>query len=257
MSAPESIAFTASCDFAPWSVDSLRLSVFHPEGRDRSGLWVSLMSSSPESRNERPHEQTLQEEGPADNNRLCLTTRPQRLDWNITPGLPATPNTAKLLFLADVDQALPLIQKALGASERLVKQIDRLAFGAVLIQQVRDISDGMHCLSKYLPFLDLELRDGRDLLYQINRRCRSSHAPHVIVNRLSRWSLEYAQRGALLIAPTQPPRFETSEPQTVVRLVLDVNTAPENNAISPDRMPILLTEFLHFAQEIATNGDAS
>ena len=60
-----------------------------------------------------------------------------------------------------------------------------------------------------------------------------------------------------MVAPAQPPRFETSESQTVVRLVLDVNTAPENNAISPDKMPILLTEFLHFAQEIATNGDTS
>ena len=244
----------ASYDFAPWSVDSIRLSVFHPARKDRSGLWASLMGSSPESINERPREQTLQEEGPAGSNRLLLATQSQRLDWNI---LPANSDTTKLLFLADVDQALSLVQRALEVSAQLVQQIERLALGAVLSQQVPNMSDGMRCLSKYLPFLDLERREGTDLLYQINRRRRSSLLPHVLVNRLSRWSLEYAQSGTLLVAPDRLPRLETSKPQAVVKLVLDVNTAPENNAISLDKMPALLTEFLGFAQEIATSGDAS
>ena len=247
----------ASYDFAPWSVDSLRLSVFHPARKDRSGLWASLMGSSPESINERPREQILQEEGPAGKNRLLLATQSQRLDWNIVPSLPANSGTTKFLFLADIDQALSLVQRALDVSARRVQQIGRLAFGAVLSQQVSSVSDGMGCLSTYLPFLDLERREGTDLLYQINRRRRSSLVPHVLVNRLSRWSLEYAQSAALLVSPARRPHLETSDPQTVVKLVLDVNTAPENNAISPDKMPILLTEFLGFAQEIATSGDAS
>jgi hypothetical protein len=247
----------ASYDFAPWSVESLRLSVFHPERKDRSGLWARLMGSSPESINERPRDQIFQEEGPAGRNRLFLATQSQRLDWNIVPSLPANADATKLLFLADIDQALSLVQGELEVSARQVQQIDRLAFGAILLQQVDNMSDGMRCLSKYLPFLDLERREGTDLLYQINRRRRSNHVPHVLVNRLSKWSLEYAQSGALVVAPARRPRLETSEPQTVVKLVLDVNTAPENNAISLDRMPILLTEFLGFAQEIATRGDSS
>ena len=188
---------------------------------------------------------------------MLLATQSQRLDWNIVPSLPANSDTTKLLFLADIDQALSLVQRALDVSARLVQQIGRLAFGAVLLQQVSNMSDGMGCLSTYLPFLDLERREGTDLLYQINRRRRSSLVPHVLVNRLSRWSLEYAQSAALLVSPARRPRLETSETQTVVKLFLDVNTAPENNAISPDKMPILLTEFLGFAQEIATSGDAS
>ena len=215
------------------------------------------MGSSPESINERPRDQILQEEGPAGGNRLLLATQSQRLDWNIVPSLPANAGATELLFLADIDQALSLVQGELEVSARLVQQIDRLAFGAILLQQVDNMSDGMRCLSKYLPFLDLERREGTDLLYQINRRRRSYHVPHVLVNRLSRWSLEYAQSGALVVAPARRPRLETSEPQTVVKLVLDVNTAPENNAISLDRMPILLAEFLGFAKEIATRGDSS
>ena len=149
------------------------------------------------------------------------------------------------------------MQRALLVTSPAVRDITRLAFGATLLQQVSDINEGASRLLQYLPFLDLEDRAARDLLYQVNRPRRSLTVPHVSVNRLSRWSLELVQSGTLVIRAAQPPQMNTTQEQPVIKLILDINTAPENSAISLSKMPGLLAEFIQFAQEISTKGDAS
>ena len=246
-----------SYNFAPWDVESLRLSTFHPERPAQPGLWAELMGNNPESVNSRPREQVLLEEGGANGNRLTLAYQNQRLDWTISSGPTTSPDLHNPLTLVDVNQAMSLIRKALGVLTRTYPQVDRLALGAILVRQVSDVNDGLSHLSQYLPHLDLENRGGPDFIYRINRRCLSSYAPHVMVNRLAKWSLEDVQTGALRIAPSQPPHLAISESLLLDKLALDINTAPTNNAISISRMPGLLNEFMAFAQEIAVKGDVS
>ena len=248
---------TGSSDFSPWMAESLRLSIFHPPGTDRFGLWAKLMGNSPDSRNERPREQTVLEEGPTGADKLILSTQDQRLDWTVGPSLPENPNDTRLLILADVGQGLDLMQRALQVTSPAVRDITRLAFGAILLQQVSDINEGASRLLQYLPFLDLENRAATDLLYQVNRSRRSLTVPHVSVNRLSRWSLELVQSGTFVIKAAQPLQVNTPQAQTVIKLILDINTAPGNSAISLSKMPGLLAEFIQFAQEISTKGDVS
>ena len=243
--------------FAPWDVESLRLSTFHPERPAQPGLWAELMGNNPESVNSRPREQVLREEGGANGNRLSVAYQNQRLDWIISPGPITSPDLQKPVILLDADQATSLIEKALGVLTRSYRQVDRLAFGAILVQQVSDVAEGLSHLSQYLPHLDLENRGGPDFIYQVNRPRRSSYAPHVVVNRLAKWSLEHVQTGALRIGPSQPPHIAVSELLLVDKLTLDINSAPTNNAISISRMPSLLDEFMAFAQEIAVKGDVS
>ena len=243
--------------FALWDVESLRLSTFHPERPAQPGLWAKLMGNDPESVNSRPREQVLLEEGGANGNRLILASQNQRLDWTISPGPTTSPDLQKPLVLVDVDQAMSLIRKALGVLTGTYRQVDRLAFGVILIRQVSDVKEGLGHLSQYLPHLDLENRGGLDFIYQINRRRLSSYAPHVLVNRLAKWSLESVQSGALRIGPSQRPHIAVSESLLVDKLTIDINTAPTNNAISVSRMPGLLDEFMAFAQEVAVKGDVS
>ena len=246
-----------SYNFAPWDVESLRLSTFHPERSAQPGLWAKLMGNNPESVNERPREQVLQEEGGANGNRLILAYQNRRLDWTVSPSQTRSPDSPKPVTLVDVDQAMSLIGRSLGVLTQSYRQVDRLAFGAILIRQVSDVAEGLSYLSQYLPHMDLENRGGSDFIYQVNRPRLSSYASHVRVNCLAKWSLEYVQTGALRILPSQPPYLEVSESLLVDKLALDINTAPTNNAISISRMPDLLNEFMAFAQEIAVKGDSS
>ena len=74
------------------------------------------------------------------------------------------------------------------------------------------------------------------------------------INRLSRWQTGELQGGTFRITPTQQ-HFERSERVLVNRLSLDVNTAPESNAIAVDRMPALFGELTNLAHGIAIKGD--
>ena len=245
-------------DFAEWDVESLRLSIFHPTdptGRPLSGLWEKVMGVSPESIDSRPRERVLREQGGANGNKLLLVTQAQRLDWNLLPDPAADREIGNPPILTALDQGIPMLRKALGVSLQSVRLVDRLAFGIVLMQQVSDLSEGMSQLSKYLPHMGLEHREGSDFIYQINRRRRSSYAPHVRINCLAKWQLEEFHSGSLRITPAQGPQWESSEPGFVSKLVLDINTAPDNNAISTDKMPNLFVELTAFAREIAVKGD--
>jgi hypothetical protein len=246
-----------SYNFAPWDVESLRLTTFHPERTAQPGLWSELMGNDPETVNSRPREQVLLEEGGANGNRLVVAYQNQRLDWTISPGPPSSPDLRKPVIMLDVDQAISLMRKALGVSTQSYHQVDRLAFGAILTRQVSDVAEGLRYLSQYLRHMDLENRGGMDFIYQVNRPRRSSHASHVSVNRLAKWSLGNVQTGSMRIGPSQPPHVAVSEFLLIDKLVLDINTVPTNNAISISRMPGLLDEFMAFAQEIAVTGDAS
>ena len=242
-------------DFADWRVENFRLTIFHAAASAASGLWERVMGVSPETVDSRPREHVLREQGNANGNNLLLVTQPQRLDWTVLPdpssdrwiGLPPT--------LMAEEQSISLLQRALATSLESLRQVDRLAFGTVLIQQVSDLNEGMVQLSRFLPQMDLAHRGGSDFIYQINRRRRSSHSPHVLINRLAKWQMEEFQSGALRITPAQGPQLHNIDSGFVIKLVLDINTVPGNNAISVDRMPGLFVELAAFAREIATEGD--
>ena len=244
-------------DFGEWGIESLRLSLFYPPGGNAlSGLWEQLVGIAPENQSNRPREGIRQEQGSVEGNRLVLDIRDERLDWHILGGQPprGEEGNSPVVKLNAGERMTPFLARALGVSLRSLGQVHRLAFGAVLVWQAPDLNEGMRQLSKFLPQLDLENRGGSDFIYQINRRSRSTLAPHVTINRLSRWQTEELQGGTLRVTPIQP-RFEISGRVLINKLILDVNTAPESNAISPDRMPALFGELANLGHDIAIKGD--
>ena len=244
-------------DFGEWDIESLRLSIFHPPGGGAvSGLWEQLMGIDPENQETRPRDGFHQEQGAAEGNRLLMVTQSGRLDWHIVADKPPRGDEGRspVLKLNAVERATPLLARALGMSLRSINLVHRLAFGVVLVWQVSDLNQGMRQLSKFLPQLDLDNRGGPDFVYQINRRLRSSCAPHVMINRLSRWQTEEFQGGTFRMTTAQP-RIEMSDLVLVNKLILDVNTASDSNAISVDRMPALFDELTRLAHGVAIKGD--
>ena len=249
------IANASSVNFGDWDVESLRLSIFHSPVEVPPGLWEQLMGVAPENVQTQPRERIRQEQGAMDNNRLLLVVQHGRLDWHVLPNPSRDIIREALPTLEAAEQTISRLTEALNLSLRAVRQVQRLAFGAGLVQQASDLSEGLTQLSKYLPRLDLENHGGSDFVYQVNKRGRSPIALHVQINRLSRWQLGEIQGGSFTIGPLQQPHFQTSERTFVSKLTLDINTAAENNAISADTMPHLFRELVRFSCEIAIEGD--
>lgn len=239
--------------FGPWNAESLRLTVFHTTGSPSHGLWEQLMSISPESSESKPREGTLQERGIVGKNQLLLLTQPQRLDWHLLPA-PGGTERRGLATLNDTHDAVPLLERALTVSLAAAHQVSRLAFGVGLLREVSSPDEGVAQLAECLPQVNMEGQSGQDFIYQGNRRRRSSHARHVQINRLAKWQTEAHQGGEIVVSP-QGTQLRSLPPGWVIRLTLDINTAPESNAIAIDRMPDLFTELVAFAREIAVGGD--
>ena len=242
-------------DFAPWAVESLRLTILHPLAPTTSGLWQKVMGVSPEQIDSRPRQSVLTEQGDAHGNQLRLVTQSERLDWHVVaspvssvePGIPP--------YVTSLEQAITVLGEALDVSLREVHQVDRLAFAPVISQQASSLDEATSKLSVCLPQMDLVQRGGSDFMYQINRRRRSLFAPHVVINCLAKWQVEQFQSGALRISPSRGAQLESSDWGFMVKLLLDINTAPDNNAISNDRMPGLFAELTKLAHKIASEGD--
>ena len=246
---------TSIADFGQWNVEHLRLTIFHPSGVDTLNLWERLMGVAPESRDERPREGVVQQQGEAGGNRLLLITRTDKFDWIVMPNPASAPGSMAPPILVDINQAMTLMQEALKISLQSVRVVDRLALGALLGQQVADPTEGMSRLSKYLPRLELEERGVSDFVYQINRRRQSSRVPHAQLNRVARWSSEQIIGGQVRITRAQPPQVQSSTPGFINRLLLDVNTVPGTSAIAPDKFSGLFVELVEIACKVASEGD--
>ena len=240
-------------DFGFWNVESLRLTLFHSTDSPIAGLWERLMGISPESSESKPRERTLHEQGTAGRNQLLLAAQPGRLDWHLLPSTTG-PEHRGLPILTDTDDAVPLLERALTVSLGEVRQATRLAFGAGLLREASSVTKGLDQLAECLPQVSMEGQSGQDFVHQSNRRRRSGHAPHVQVNRIAKWQMATHQGGEIVLSP-QGTQLRNLPPGWVSKLTLDINTAPENSAITTDRMPGLFVELVAFAREIATEGD--
>ena len=241
--------------FAGWQVESLRLTLFHPDHQPEQGLWQESRKTPPESIETKPRERQLVEHGTVADNILMLVSGTGRLDWHLRPSnLPTNESREGLLVLAHTDQVLSTFSEALRASIRRHRQVYRLALGTVLNQPVGNLGEGFAILSKYLPNLKLETHGDHDFMYRINRRRSSSSSRHVIINRLASWSVETVTTGSIQLTAHEQPRVLTT-PYLCVRLVMDINTAPGPSAISAGGMPSLFAECTEFAHEIAAKGD--
>ena len=249
---------TLHSGFGRWSVEHLRLTIFHSSSANVLPLWERLVGVPPESKDERPREGLVHQQGGMGGNHVLLTTHADRLDWVITPRPDVDPGLppAAMRILMNPDQAMATLREALRLSLRSVgSSVNRLAFGASLGQQVADPDEGTRRIVEYLPYLKLKEQDISDLVYQINRRRQSSIISHIRLNRVARWSSEQIIGNEMAIAPNQMPQLRSVRTTFVNKLVLDVNTVPEVNSIADGKLPALFAEMVEMARKVASEGD--
>lgn len=237
---------------APWRTEQLRLTAFPESGKaapHARNWWDAITGSPPDKITEEPRTGVVQLRGTLDGVSLLMRAD-DRLDIR---QLFVTPRTS----LA----ALPLLADAIAPFTRLAvkwlsletrPKIQRLAFGAVVIQPSIRIEDCRNVLDSCLPSIDMKTTELRDFLYQVNRRRTSETISGLEVNRLMKWSVQHRQE----IVVSAGTAVSVGDSTFASRLEVDINSAPENiGSLRPNRLVPLFEEFIDLADKIATVGD--
>ncbi|HEY9669793.1 MAG TPA: hypothetical protein V6C91_23475 [Coleofasciculaceae cyanobacterium] len=242
---------------AEWQAESLRLTAFlSPSAQiGEQDWWKTLIGELPDSRLSQPRTGIQQEEGTFKDDRvegkLILTIQPTRIDWQLVPpDIPDTVFSTTGSLLDSLDSFLSLMLRWLENAP----QVQRLAFGASLLQIVNDYKEGSKRLSVYLPFNVEE--DSSDLFYQINRPRKSNSAdiPNLMINRLSKWNVVLL--ASIVVSSSQPAQYISQPAQLAVRLELDINTAADfSTALPAEQLPQIFQELVELGREITREGD--
>jgi hypothetical protein len=243
-----------------WQVETLRMTAFPApvSAIDASSWWEALMKEPPEKRTTEPRRKSQRDEGSLGDGKLILGVDPVRIDWLYTlredhkveiEGIQTIGN-----FPETLETFLPLINRWFALNT--CPPMQRLAFGAILMQPAETRQAGYQKLSGYLHAVTLDSEGISDFLYQINRRRDSTcDIPELRINRLSQWSV--AARGVTEISVgPEISKLSRIPLNFACRLSLDINTVQEFTGELPQECtPQIFQELVALGCEVASQGD--
>lgn len=251
---------SARLSLTAWQVETLRLTAFPSPAAQvtEPTWWTDLVGEPPETRILHPRKGGWQEKGPFKGGKLVLRVQPNRIDWLFTPvndqeqEVESFPTIGS--FPESLDVFLPLMVRWFDLET--CPPVQRLAFGAVLLQPVEDRQAGYRQISPYLPSVQLDPEGSSDFSYRINRpRDSSSGIIGLRINRLSRWSVATWRAAEFSVGPALVGYFPGEE-HYACRLELDINTVPDfQGELHREQLPQIFEELVDVGKEIATEGD--
>ena len=243
-----------------WQTELLRSTVFVPDSVNLLNMkfWEELMGSPPEEAHSRPRQQSFREQGPFLQGLLIVEANRNRIDWK----LQRHPNK-------EYDNLMPTLglYDALGNEFHqlmarwlpLCPSTNRLAFGAVLLLPADTVPEACNMLSTFLPAVKIDCENTTDFLYRINRRRNSNCDIQALeINRVSTWSIANVSGINIELGLGNQPlqKIVKLTDDTICRLELDINTAPEfDNEIPAAIVPAIFDELGKLGNEIASQGD--
>lgn len=246
-----------------WEVESLRFTAFvHPSAQVKpQGWWASLTGQDPENRAEKPSRGEFSEWGNYQKGALSLVVQPGRVDWFLAQVLPTESNDLDIpQSLGDFSPTawtfVELMTKWLPACPLTI----RLALGGVLNRRVASKSDGYKELARFMNFVQLDAASS-DFFYQINRPRMMNFDQKLLINRLSKWSVNSAQmmRVAVQQAPAVSGAAALYSPADSLvfncRLELDISTPAQQDEIPAQQLPPILHGLVKLGEEISIKGD--
>ena len=240
-----------------WQTMKLRLTAFPAPTADlREPVWWDAVVGNPsDSRTSRPKIGELREEGIIDNGKLMLTINPGVINWIFTAWEKQEPFPSVGPFENSETVFSDLMFRWLGVSP---PPLQRLAFGAELIEPVANKRAGYEKISQILQTVRVDPAGSSDFLYQINRpRTSSSGVEGLTINRLSKWAVIGVQPFRITVG--QSLLQSISEEETFgCRLDLDINTAADFKGELPkDKLTLIWKELVKLAHEISSGGDVA
>jgi len=247
---------------AAWEAESLRLTAFPIPAApvEDVGWWESLMGEPPEVEVVRRREGGKRMEGAFEHGRLVIQTSPSRIDL-LTILSPEQEATSGFLKIGKFEQILGRFDEVMNRWLTLdsCPDIQRIAFGAVLLSPVDSKVSGYRQLAAYLPSVTIDPEHSTDLFYQINHpRESATGIPDLKINRLSKWSVAQLSTVGLVVEPTRISYHDVPQSYLACRLELDINTAAERREPLPrETVSNVWQELLNLGREIVIDGEQS
>ena len=163
---------------SPWRVEQLRVTVFpapdFPVNAD--DLWNEVIPTPLEKKTSNAITQEQTVEGLYLGTRYLLTVSPLRIDWRIVTE--SQEEIGVFPTIGSLNETLTSFHEiVLRWLENLKISVERLAFGAILLQPTENYRESYERIKAYLPF---EIRDtDSDLVFRINKRIYEPDAPSV------------------------------------------------------------------------------
>ncbi len=237
-----------------WQVENLRITAF-PENNasvSASALWERYIGEEPdETRTQRGGLEIREVE--YRNGRIVLIKQPNLVEWRYL-AKPDDTDSLNFPIIGSLEQELDVIvelsKEWLNSSDMF--QLNRLAFGAVLLNPVESMLKGYENLKKFLPFLNLNNLD--DFNYQVSRRRDSEIIEELVINRLTRWHVVGIKRLDLTLG--QISQVSSTDLDFSSRLELDINTLQERTSSLPSKdLVSLFDELVQIGLELSEKGD--
>lgn len=242
-----------------WQAESLRHTSFllQPVEPTEKNFWELLVGKQPDQRISRANERLTIEEGPFSTGRLHVELRSDRIDWRFTFDQNSSP--ANLPTIGSYEEVRGDFQDLLKGWPSVCPPTNRIAYGAILILPVADLSTANNLIQGMMPMNRFNIANATDFLFRINRRRNiQSRAGELSINRISTWSVANVSRILVDLSSSDRAKISTSDDVCVCRLELDINTVPTPNVeLDNDSLEDVFNTLVAFADEIAAQGDTS
>lgn len=243
-----------------WRVEALRMTGFAAElikDQEHLQLWSNITGESPEKRVQNLKRAVLHEEGPFKNGMLILEIQQIRMDLLYTAhvgDLTESKETPTLGLFGEIISDFEQLADKLFSSESF-PPLQRIAFGFILANPVKDRKEGYRKLANFLPFA-IDAENSSDFFYQINRpRVINLPTEKIDINRLSKWSVAGYEMIAVQIKPELRP-LSSSSPLYVIRLEVDINTTQNfTGSFNKKALLTIFKKLIDFGVELSEKGD--
>lgn len=244
-----------------WKVETLRLTAFHHLGTQGSDndWWETTVGAQPESKTMKPRDGGYEVTGPFSNGILMLKADILRFDWLYSAAINVERPIAMLPSLGAFPEACDTFVTLVKKWLPIAPDLRRIAFGAVVLQDVTDRVAGYELADRYLHAVDIDPEGSSEFSYSINRARTVSEFDELRINRLSRWSVaRFQPMTAMVVGGQQGPQTSTvfGDAVNAVRVELDINTDADRTIPLPKQhFTSMFVRLVQFGTEILEKGD--
>ena len=243
-----------------WKLVFLRATTFIPDlSMDdivKNSWWRQIVGHDPDDDRIDYKSNLKVQKGSFNNNILAIISQPKRIDWTLEATVDESSENSKPPSLGTMNGRI--LEPFVGIVKDWFDKcspINRLAFGAILINPTADAKTGYEEIQNYLPRVQLDPQGTSDFFYQINRPKKSSVNKNIKINRLNKWSVGLIGTVGVTIDSAEREAFTHIREQHICRLELDINTPILDSAVSGDGASAVFQELIKYGQEIASKGD--
>lgn len=188
-----------------------------------------------------------------DNARYELKIRPLRIDFTISikEEVKFSPPSFNVLGTFDefMEEYNGLFVDWLNLGE--IPEVSRIAWGAILLNEVTDHKVGLEQLSRYLP-LTINTDITKEFNLEVNLPQSSSVIEDLPLNVISKWKILQAQLGLIGAESGSQMNFPDIFAN---RLELDINTDKEkSDELDKTKLVEILVELISYGKELQTKG---